>query len=392
MLAAAEARALRADGVDVRIVTGPIDGARWSAALAGTPVTQYEERGAGDLFAWTVASRYRLQAARAERVLRDHDVIIAHNYPCNALLGAMSLDAVRLWQVNEPPRTLYLPDTAPVLSARADALGADAPDWTTRQFAQRLARWRKRVAGGGRVVARRTFDGAMSARLDGLYAISRYSQAITRRIYGRCSDTIVYPAIGQDIAPPPARDGIRRDAFEVLVQSRLEPIKNVETVLRGFAAFATAHRGAHMHVVGEGSDYERLRELSNEIARDRVSFHHFLDNTSLATLAARCDAFALVPIDEPFGMVFTEAMARGLLCVGPDHGGPTEILDNGTLGWTVNAFAPQAVADALQAIADLPTAVANHCRESARASVAERFSNAAMVASLRAVLREHGVQ
>ena len=53
---------------------------------------------------------------------------------------------------------------------------------------------------------------------------------------------------------------------------------------------------------------------------------------------------ALLTLDEPFGMVYPEAAAKGLLLVGPDHGGPLEILDGGRLGWVVDAFSPGSLA------------------------------------------------
>ena len=262
----------------------------------------------------------------------------------------------------------------------------------TRQFAARLAKWERRVARGGDVGARRTFDMTMTARLDGLYAISEYSRAMARRIYGRCDETIVYPSVREPEGAMSIRRGIRRVGMQVLVQSRLEPVKNVETVLRGFALFAQGRAGSHLHVVGEGSDIGRLRALAAEVASGAVTFHGFVDTATLETVTAACDAFALLPVDEPFGMVFTEAMVRGLLCIGPDHGGPSEILEGGTRGWTVDAFAPEAVAVALETIVTMSNGEADRRRAAAIASVQTRFSNAAMVESLRRVLRDHGVE
>ena len=392
VLAAAEAHALRADGVDARIVTASVDAARWRDALDGIPVARYRQRTIGDAVAWTTVARLRMQARRARALLGGADVVIAHNHPCNALLGAMRLDAVRLWQVNEPSRALHLVETSPMLAARARALGAAAPEWVTRQFATRLASWERRVARGGDVGARRRFDMTMTARLDGLYAISEYSRAMARRIYGRCDATIVYPSVREPAGAMPVRRGIRHAGIQVLVQSRLEPVKNVETVLRGFASFAHGRTGSHLHVVGEGSDGERLRALAAEVAPGAVTFHGFVDTATLETVTAACDVFALLPVDEPFGMVFTEAMVRGLLCIGPDHGGPSEILDGGALGWTVDAFAPEALAATLEAIATMNNGEADRRRAAAIASVQGRFSDAAMMVSLRRVLREHGVE
>ena len=390
VLAAAEARALREAGVDAGIVTGPVDAARWREALDGIPLRQFRQRALGDAVAWTTVARLRLRARRARRLLDGARVVIAHNHPCNAMLGAMRLGALRLWQVNEPARALHLAATSPVLAARARALGVRAPDHLTRTFAQRLARWEVRAARAGDLGARRQFDVRMTARLDGLYAISAYARDMARRIYGRCSETIVYPPAVLREEGAARRRGIRRDGLQVLVQTRLEAVKNVETVLAGFAAFARSHAGSHLHVVGEGGDAERLREVAGELAPGRVTFHGFLDDDRLETVRDACDVFALLPVDEPFGMVFTEAMAQGLLCIGPDHGGPQEILEGGAVGWTVDAFSAEQVAAALAEVAALPDGAADARRRAARASVRGRFSAAAMVGALSAVVREAG--
>ena len=390
VLAAAEARALRDAGVDARIVTGPVDGARWREVLDGIPVLQYRQRTLSDAVAWTTVARLRLRARRARKLLARSRVVIAHNHPCNAMLGAMRLDAIRLWQVNEPARALHLAATSPVLAARARALGARAPDHLTRSFAQRLARWEVRAARTGDLSARRQFDLRMTAKLDGLYAISAYARDMAKRIYGRCSDTIVYPPAPIAERGPAARRGMRRNGLQVLVQSRLESVKNVETVLSGFAVFAGRHAGAHLHVVGEGGDAERLRAVARGIVPGRVTFHGFLDADGLETVRDACDVFALLPVDEPFGMVFTEAMAQGLLCIGPDHGGPQEILEGGAVGWTVDAFSAEQVASALEQVAALSDGDADRKRRAALASVRGRFSAQAMVRALGTVVREAG--
>ncbi|GAC1515965.1 MAG: hypothetical protein NVS1B4_08670 [Gemmatimonadaceae bacterium] len=390
ILAAGQARALRSSGVDARIVTATVDRDLWNSALDGVPVDCYAQRRPWDLLAWRTVQKLWLRSRRAQKHLRDMDFVVAHNHPCNVMLGAMRLDGIRLWQVNEPPRSLHLTETNPVLTARARVLGSTAPDFLTREFVVRLARWQKRVARGGDVGARCAFDIGMSGRLDGLYAISSYSRSMARRIYGRCSDTVVYPMVRDMPMGPRRRGGVRREAFHVLLQSRLETLKNVDTVLSGFAMFARRHAGAHLHVVGDGLDLERLRALAAEVAPGLVTFHGFLDADALDVVAGACDAFALLPVDEPFGMVFTEAAARGLLCIGPDHGGPREILDDGAHGWLVDAFEADRVAEALEELIGLPDAEATRRRLAAAQSVGQRFSSEAMLTSLRAVRREFG--
>ena len=79
-------------------------------------------------------------------------------------------------------------------------------------------------------------------------------------------------------------------------------------------------------------------------------------------------------MDEPFGMVYPEAAARGLLLIGPDHGGPMEILDGGRLGSTVDALSPAALVDVLCEIASLSSAEVDRRREAADRACRQRYA------------------
>jgi glycosyltransferase involved in cell wall biosynthesis len=80
-----------------------------------------------------------------------------------------------------------------------------------------------------------------------------------------------------------------------------------------------------------------------------------------------------VPFDEPFGMVFPEAAARGLLLVGPDHGGPAEILDGGQIGTVVDACSGEALCDAMDRAFRMSDTEADRAREQADRSCRARF-------------------
>ena len=82
-------------------------------------------------------------------------------------------------------------------------------------------------------------------------------------------------------------------------------------------------------------------------------------------------------------MVFPEAAARGLLLIGPDHGGPLEILDDGRLGWCVDAFSPDALAQALSQVASLSDAEADRRRAAADQACRARFAATVIGPQLR---------
>ena len=143
-------------------------------------------------------------------------------------------------------------------------------------------------------------------------------------------------------------------------------------------------QGSHLHVVGDGPARESLQALAAQLLPAAAfTFHGYLSDAQLRRVYDACDVFALLPLDEPFGMVFPEAAARGLLMIGPDHGGPLEILDNGRLGWCVDAFSPEALAQALSQVASLSDAEADRRRAQADHACRARFAEAVVGPQLR---------
>jgi phosphatidylinositol alpha 1,6-mannosyltransferase len=105
-----------------------------------------------------------------------------------------------------------------------------------------------------------------------------------------------------------------------------------------------------------------------------VTFHGYLSGGALSALRASSDVFLLLPLDEPFGLVFPESAAHGLLLVGPDHGGPFEIMEAGRFGWACDPFEPQAVRAALEQICRLSDDEVERRREEADRAVRQRYA------------------
>jgi len=388
LLAATQARYCTAQGHVVKLVTLALDSVRWRDELAGIPVTVIPERPWADLAtAWSPVARLERRAARAAPALEGSDLVLAHNYPCSAMLGTIDLEAGTAWQCNEPRRDLHVREANPYLTGRLEARGPqEAGDWG-RTFARMLRR-SDRAARAGRD-AERKFDKTAVARLDLVYAISEFSRGVARHIYARCHETVI-PPIVRFSEPAARRHGCDHDGLRVLTQARLAKPKNVGTVLRGFARFrAEVCPSACLHIVGEGPQRARLERLARELCPPAsVRFHGFLTPTELRDVYAACDVFALLPTDEPFGMVFAEAAAQGLLLVGPDHGGPHEILDGGRLGWTCDACSPHDLADALAEIWKLDAAAVDRRRIDADRACRARYAPQVVGPALLGLLGE----
>lgn len=385
---------LRAFGCDVQLVTRAYDAERWRPWEGADFAVECVPRGWWEKKLYRGPRRSLLGAARrlAPRVA-ESDCVVAYNAPAPAILGTLPPPAARaVWHCNEPPRELHFPETARAAVAHLPAHPltngpARTPLLDLAWVARKLADYHRRLAERWRFALDRTLDVERVRQLDRIIALSDYSAESVRLVYGRLVDAVVPPVVPAPAAVP-RRAGIDRagGGLHVLAHARLEPMKNIDAVLHGFARFRARVPGAHqLHVVGTGPWLDPLRAASDALdLGDAVRWHGYLDAVALETVYARCDVFALLPLDEPFGMVFPEAALRGLLLIGPDHGGPAEILDGGALGWAVDAFDPEPLADALEEVWGLADGEADRRRARAAAACEARYGAAAVGPALRA--------
>jgi glycosyltransferase involved in cell wall biosynthesis len=388
-LIASQASALAAAGMDLRLVTMAFDADRWSSRMGGIEVRMFSKRHWLDaIMPWDRIGKIRRRALGAASCFRDRDVVLAYNFPTNDMLGFLDLPVRTIWQCNEPPRGLHVREANPILSARVDASGGRYLEDATRAFAPRLHRFDQSMPGRSGLGAKRQFDLDTTARLGTIFAISAFSRDNARRIYGRCEEAPIYPVV-RFPGGGRARRGLDRSGLQVLVHSRLEVLKNIDTVMKGFAQFHATCPGGCLHVVGEGAHRPGLESLAKALLPpSSFKFHGYLSDEDLRVVYERCDVFALLTLDEPFGMVYPEAAAKGLLLIGPDHGGPFEILDGGRLGWAVDAFSPEALAQALSEVWSLDDVEVDRRREATDRACRARYGLEAVGPQLMALLRE----
>jgi glycosyltransferase involved in cell wall biosynthesis len=244
---------------------------------------------------------------------------------------------------------------------------------------------------GRRRPSRVSADIAGVQGLSSIWANSEYTQASVKRIYGSSGTEVVYPFV-RFPERTPSRPGKSATGLRILSVTRLEWVKNLDTLLEGFALYRRRDAGASLELVGTGPARAVLETLARKLGIERaLRFHGFLSDAELDRLSASCDAFACLPLDEPFGMIFPEAIARGLLLLGPDHGGPVEILEHGKLGELAAPLEPEAIAEGLARIGSLSDAAASERRAAADRSCRARFSERAGDERLRSLLRRNGI-
>ena len=183
-----------------------------------------------------------------------------------------------------------------------------------------------------------------------LAILRRASLRVANSAYTAKRTLAANPGIGEievcPLALPDVPDAARsqsaaqdRRTTSLLVVGRLsstERYKGHEELIRVWPAVARQIPGARLVIVGDGDDAPRLRSLGASLAGDSVEFTGFLPRVDLERRYAEATAFAMPSRGEGFGLVYLEAMAAGLACVGSIRDAASEVIVNGETGILVD--------------------------------------------------------
>ena len=147
------------------------------------------------------------------------------------------------------------------------------------------------------------------------------------------------------------RLGIAAGMFAFFFVGRLDPLKDLGTLLGAFAALPPElMRRSRLYLVGEGRERASLEARRDALQLgDRVRFLGARNDVSDLLTAA--DAFVMSSISEGLPMVLLEAMAAGVPCVATAVGGISQLLASDR-GLCVPARDPVALARAMAAVAE----------------------------------------
>lgn len=174
--------------------------------------------------------------------------------------------------------------------------------------------------------------------------------------------------------------GLPSSASLIGIVARLDPIKDHATLLYAFAGLTDACPDAHLLIIGEGAEKQKLMEHSGE----RV---HFLgDRNDVADIMRELDIFVLCSLNEGISNTILEAMASGVPVIASHVGGNPELVRDGREGRLFPAGDVTALQGILQQYLDNPEFRSKH-GACGRKRVLEQFSIIAMVKQYEQVWR-----
>jgi len=168
--------------------------------------------------------------------------------------------------------------------------------------------------------------------------------------------------------------------------ARLEPVKDLPTLLRGFAAAAAEEPALRLLLAGTGREEKKLRALSRELGtEDRVHFLGWVED--MDGFSSLLDMSLLTSRSETFPYALTAAAAYGVPAAASAVGGVPALVEDGVNGLLFPPGDPAAVRDAILTLARdraRRTAMGAALRE----KTAREFSLGAMAARQREIYRE----
>lgn len=127
--------------------------------------------------------------------------------------------------------------------------------------------------------------------------------------------------------------GLEADETSVVagIAARLNPVKDIVTLIRGFAKAQSLCPNLRLLIAGEGSELAKLRELAAQLGvSDKVCFAGWVDDTD--TFYQSIDINTLTSLSETFPYALTEGARAALPTVSSEVGGVPYLIEHGVNG------------------------------------------------------------
>jgi len=342
---------LRQRGHDVRVLTARFNPSLWQEHL----VRDLHVVVIKDSFPRLNSKWLRLRSVARElaRHIADFDLVNPHNWPANLWTArAIRSRGTRprlAWYCEEPNRKLHWEKTNRYL---LDYVAAHSQPDTNPHLHRDVELDRRAATKSWRRIRKRArdirWDKSAASAMDLALVNSTFSQRIFQAVYGY-RPTLCH--LGIPIPPP--EEAQRPKENHILTVSPLSRKKNVHNVVEAMAILV--HRwkipDIRLEIIGDGPEREAIANLieQRQLA-DRVQMLGFVSDAELHEAYRRARIVVYTPVDEPFGLVPIEAMARGTPVVASNHGGPLDSVVGGETGIHVDPFDPEAIAQGVRTL------------------------------------------
>ena len=179
--------------------------------------------------------------------------------------------------------------------------------------------------------------------------------------------------------------GVDDEAFTVFTVARLDPVKDLLTLLDAFAIVRKQISSSRLVIVGDGPERETLsrRAASPDLSRS-VRITGF--RSDVRKVLAAADVYVNSSVSEGVSITILEALAARIPVVATAVGGTPEVVSDGSEGMLVPPRAPARMAAAILALAHDPQQ-RRALGAAGRVRVEDAFTIERMVAEYAALYR-----
>ena len=179
---------------------------------------------------------------------------------------------------------------------------------------------------------------------------------------------------------------VEEDSVVVGIAARLNPVKDIATLIRGFARAAASCPRLRLVIAGDGPERQALEDLARELGvADRVCFAGWLEE--MDDFYQALDINTLTSLSETFPYALTEGCRYHLATVSSRVGGVPYLIDHGVNGLLFPAGDDAALGEHLLRLAE-DDALRRGLGERLYRKAAERFSLEKTVETQRRIYGE----
>ena len=175
-----------------------------------------------------------------------------------------------------------------------------------------------------------------------------------------------------DITPKPPVN--RETPLIITTIANLNPDKGIEINIRALRLFLKKHPNTHYNIIGEGKQRQKLQDLAKKLGlENHISFYGSLPHTECMKILDNTHIFSLISRREGFGLVYFEAMIRGIPVVACSGVGISEIIRDGNEGFIIDFGDYEQLADIWIRLTEDTVAYEKMCKK-ARELVLKEFT------------------
>ena len=190
-------------------------------------------------------------------------------------------------------------------------------------------------------------------------------------------------------APRPATDS---DEVAILVIARLATVKNLPAVVTALVQHPDLLSRVRLVIAGEGPDRGALEALQKQHPQLKLELLGAVSRQDLGALLRRSDALLLPSLEEPWGIVVTEALGMGIPVVASPTVGAAVSLAGSTQAILISdSIHPQSVVESIRTFIERRKAITSAAQAS-QAQVRARYDRQAVAQALIALVEGRGGQ